>query len=366
MIGGGIAGIELAMTITSRWEKDMIPFDTCTIIDASETLLPHEHEATRHIVQNKLLSKHIQVQYQSKVTHIDENYVYTKSSDADASATEHTGTIPYSLCIWSTGAGAHSLSQRLHEQRQLDCDPQSYWIRVHSTLQSTSHPFVFAAGDCCTIVPRNKIATPLPSPPKAGVYAVRSGPILIENLTRYLESIRRTITTTNKNDPLSTSDSDDTLTLLEYKPQDDFLKLLVCGDGTAIGFRFGLVLQGAWVFRLKDDIDQSFMQLFNVSGLVKPQYVETSPDQPVIGKYDTQQYDKNTNVMHELTTMTLDPYDAAALLRRTDNDVDITTVRWILSQMGNDMAYRNAVVDSFYIQQQQLPTTNTQLQPQVV
>ena len=126
------------------------------------------------------------------------------------------------------------------------------------------------------------------------------------------------------------------------------------------------MLQGAWVFRLKDDIDQSFMQLFNVSGLVKPQYVETSPDQPVIGQYDTQQYDKNTNVMHQLTTMTLDPYDAAALLRRTDNDVDITTVRWILSQMGNDMAYRNAVVDSFYIQQQQLPTTNTQLQPQVV
>ena len=358
VIGGGIAGIELAMTITSRWENDHIPFDTCTIIDTSHTLLPYENEYTRNVVQTKLRSKRIHVQYQTKVIQIDEKYVYTKSisSDADFEKDESNivTTIPYTLCIWSTGAGAHSLSQHLYHQQQLDCDPESHWIRVHPTLQSVSHPFVFAAGDCCTIVQTNAI----PSPPKAGVYAVRSGPILIENLTRYLESIRRTTVTIsndmdniNLEDPTPASESDGTLTLLDYKPQNDFLKLLVCGDGTAIGFRFGLVFQGEWVFRLKDDIDQSFMKIFDVTGLVKPIYdtKKTIPGQQVIGKYNTQQYD--SNVTQKLKTAVVsDQYNAAALLRRTDNNVDIDTVRLILSQMGNDMTYRKAVVDSYYQQ----------------
>ena len=36
--------------------------------------------------------------------------------------------------------------------------------------------------------------------------------------------------------------SDKTQDLIEYIPQDDFLKLLMCGDGTALGFRFGIPL----------------------------------------------------------------------------------------------------------------------------
>jgi selenide,water dikinase len=64
------------------------------------------------------------------------------------------------------------------------------------------------------------------SPPKAGVYAVRSGPILITNLVRSLIG----------------DDGDNRLELVQYTPQDEFLKLLMCGDGTALGFRFGIPL----------------------------------------------------------------------------------------------------------------------------
>ena len=369
VIGGGIAGIELAMTITSRWEKDRIPFDTCTILDAGDSLLPHENEYARNVARSKLQSKHIEVQYRSTVTQIDELNVYTKlttTTQSSSSNDEHIIPIPYTHCIWSTGAGAHALSKHLYHQRQLDCDPNTYWIRVHPTLQSTSHPYVFAAGDCCTIVVAQSSKDVMrPSPPKAGVYAVRSGPILIENLTRYLESIRTTTATTTATptppvmteDSIPTLKSNDELTLLEYQPQDDFLKLLVCGDGTAIGFRFGLVLQGEWVFRLKDDIDQSFMKLFDVSGLVKPIYdtEETllSSTHQVTGKYNTQQYD--SNLPQNAKTVTMSPNDAASILRRTDNDVNIDQVRLILSNMGNDMTYRNAVVDSFHHQQDRQP-----------
>jgi selenide,water dikinase len=315
------------------------------------------------------------------VTQIDENHVYTEKTTSNAAGIDTTvdtkmmHTIPYTLCIWSTGAGAHPLSQHLYEQRQLDCDPKSHWIRVHPTLQSISHPYVFAAGDCCTIIRQqhpntndndNNNPTPSSSPsplpvPKAGVYAVRSGPILIENLTRYLESIRGATIVQNPTVPIhskgtipTSQSDDDTLTLLEYQPQDDFLKLLVCGDGTAIGFRFGLVLQGEWVFRLKDDIDQSFMKLFDVSGLVKPtrndnnNTTSSTSDRPLmIGKYNTEQYDSSI-IQNVNTVVGLDPNDAAALLRRTDDNVNIHTVRWILTKMGNDITYRNAVVNSFY------------------
>jgi NADH dehydrogenase FAD-containing subunit len=89
---------------------------------------------------------------------------------------------------------------------------------VNKCLQSISHPYVYAAGDCSEMIAK--------SPPKAGVYAVRAGPILVSNIMRSL----------NKDDDVSESD------YVQYTPQDDFLKLLMCGDGTALGFRFGIPL----------------------------------------------------------------------------------------------------------------------------
>ena len=66
-----------------------------------------------------------------------------------------------------------------------------------------------------------------PRTPKAGVYAVRQGPYLTDNL---LASLRGA--------PLKT-----------YRPQSDFLTLLNLGDGTALGAKAGLSIEGRWVMR---------------------------------------------------------------------------------------------------------------------
>ena len=97
------------------------------------------------------------------------------------------------------------------------------------------HDDLFAVGDCATLVD-------YPHTPKAGVYAVRQGPVLAHNLQAALAGEK----------------------LQEYSPQSDFLTLLNLGDGSALGAKKGLSFQGRWVMRLKDWIDRRFMQRFQI------------------------------------------------------------------------------------------------------
>jgi NADH dehydrogenase FAD-containing subunit len=56
-----------------------------------------------------------------------------------------------------------------------DLDILNGYFRVNDYLQSTSHPNVFAGGDCVTI---ERFAQETNFPPKAGVYAIKEGPII--------------------------------------------------------------------------------------------------------------------------------------------------------------------------------------------
>jgi NADH dehydrogenase FAD-containing subunit len=70
---------------------------------------------------------------------------------------------------------------------------------------------------------------------------VRSGPILTKNIAAFLTG------------------GD----LIPYKPQTEFLALMMTGDGKAVGTKFGIAFAGKWVWKMKDYIDVSFMNLFN-------------------------------------------------------------------------------------------------------
>ncbi|MFK7858745.1 MAG: selenide, water dikinase SelD [Granulosicoccus sp.] len=114
----------------------------------------------------------------------------------------------------------------------LDVDARGF-VATNAFLQSTSHPFVFATGDVGT-----QVKTPSR---KAGVFAVRQAPVLFKNLRSYL---------------LGTA-------LKPYKPQKDFLSLMATGPRHAIASRGPVVVQGNWVWRWKNHIDQSFMDRFH-------------------------------------------------------------------------------------------------------
>ncbi|KAL3936261.1 MAG: hypothetical protein SGBAC_008387 [Bacillariaceae sp.] len=299
VIGGGPAGIELSMSVMGRWQpivgREKI---RVTVLNAGTELVPSETDLNRQALVTAMAVRGIEIRHESYVQEVLPNCVRLESGEE----------IVCTHCLWATGAESHPLALQLGD-RGLALSDRG-WIRVNQYLQSVSHPFVFAAGDCNVIEGLSK-----PSPPKAGVYAVRSGPILVENLTKYLTA--------------NTEDGSNTLTA--YDPQDDFLKLLVCGDGTALGFRFGFPIQGKWVFELKDAIDLSFMNLFKAENL--PELVEGQP-------YDTSQYDATGE-----RRPPLDPIDAAAIWRRTDEDVNFQEAWDVLRDMAADENYKNSVLE---------------------
>ncbi len=107
------------------------------------------------------------------------------------------------------------------------------FLAVGPTLQSLSDRAVFAAGDCAAMVAHPR--------PKAGVFAVRQGPVLARNLRRMLRGEA----------------------LEAYTPQRDHLVLIATGDGRAIGGRGRFIaFEGRFAWRLKDWLDRRFMRRF--------------------------------------------------------------------------------------------------------
>jgi NADH dehydrogenase FAD-containing subunit len=91
-------------------------------------------------------------------------------------------------------------------------------------------PRIFAVGDCGTLASH-------PGTPKAGVYAVREGPVLWESLKAAIRG----------GEPP------------RYQPQHGFLSILNTGDGRALLDYKGIVSHSRWAWRLKDRIDRRFM-----------------------------------------------------------------------------------------------------------
>lgn len=109
------------------------------------------------------------------------------------------------------------------------------FIAVADGQQSTSHPEVFAAGD---------VASRIDAPhAKSGVYAVRAGPVLTENLQRALHG-----------QPPA-----------PYQPQKRSLYLLATGPQQAIMSWGGLSASGHWAWRWKDWIDRRFMKQYDLN-----------------------------------------------------------------------------------------------------
>ncbi len=104
---------------------------------------------------------------------------------------------------------------------------------MRPTLQTLTDDDIFAAGDCATVIEHPR--------PKAGVFAVRQGPVLARHLRGHLE-----------------------MRLLDpFVPQKAYLSLISLGEKSAIAARGSVATAGHWAWLLKNWIDRRFMDRFN-------------------------------------------------------------------------------------------------------
>jgi len=237
VVGGGAGGVELAFTLEWRLRQAG---------RAPAVLLLHSGERLLEGFPAGLAAR--------AARHCAARGIEVRSSTRVASASAHSveleggGSEPCDFLVWVAGATSHGILRA----SGLPVDERGF-VRTRTTLQVEGHDTLFGVGDCATL-------SDYPATPKAGVYAVRQGPYLTDNLLRVLagEPLRR------------------------YRPQGDFLTLLNLGDGTALGAKWGRAFEGRWVMGLKDRIDRKFMRLFQVLDEVGGE-LEAIDGMPVMG-----------------------------------------------------------------------------------
>ncbi len=223
IVGGGPASVEIAFATQHRIRKDLKSDPEAfarlniTIVSAEDQLLAFHNHKVREFALSELKQRNIDVRLQQPVTAFEENKVIC------ADGTE----LAADAILYATGASLPAWP--------FDCglaQSDDGFIEVSDTLQTTSHDFVFATGDAATVANEPR--------PKSGVYAVRQGKVLANNLRRF-----------------ATSKS-----LQHYFPQRQALALMSMGDGKAIASRGELFFQGPSMGTLKHQIDSRFVRKF--------------------------------------------------------------------------------------------------------
>ncbi|HEV2132467.1 MAG TPA: FAD-dependent oxidoreductase [Longimicrobiaceae bacterium] len=219
VVGGGAAGVEIALclegALARRFGRGRYAL---TVLEAGEQILAEYPRRLRQRAARLLGERAIEVRTACEVAEVAEGEITTAGGES----------LPFAALLWATGPRA----PRLPRQSGLPVDEQGY-LRVEPTLQVVDHPEIFGAGDCVAL-------RGYPWVPKAGVYAVRQGPVLARNLARRLRSEE----------------------LEGYEPQRHWLSLMNSGDGRALLAYRGAALHGRTAWWLKDWIDRRFMRRF--------------------------------------------------------------------------------------------------------
>ncbi|MDB4852241.1 selenide, water dikinase SelD [Alphaproteobacteria bacterium] len=217
VIGGGAAGCELALALITRWISETgLPPDM-TIISQSHMLMPQMAPRAGALVEKKLRSCGAKIILGQAVL----------SVESEILTLDNQQTVSFDACFLVTQVAAPDWLGASGLQLN-----KSGFVAVRDSLQSETHPYVFAAGDVASIsqAPR----------PKAGVFAVRAGKILARNLRNYI--LRK---------PLA-----------RWAPQKRYLALIGTGEKQAIATRGDFALSGSLFWHLKCWIDRRFMRKF--------------------------------------------------------------------------------------------------------
>ena len=211
-VGGGAAGFESLLAVLRRLRHDRPDRVVLgSLMTRSLQILPGYPAAARRAALRALREADVNVQ-------LGTAWCDTVGQSSD-------------WVLWATGAQPHAWQRDPARRGGLAVSLEGY-VQIDAHLRSISHPNIFSVGDCA------QSAQPLP---KAGVHAVRMGPVLAHNLQAALEK----------------------RSMQSYEPQWSFLSLLATANGRAIASRGRWSLSGRWAWRLKDHIDRGFIRRFS-------------------------------------------------------------------------------------------------------
>ena len=223
VVGAGVAGVELTLAMQYRLQcepdasergRQRVSFH---LFSADPHILPTHNVRVREKLETLLAARGVVVHRAAEVSRVFRGGLQTRDGQ----------TLAADEVVWVTQAGGAPWLR----DTGLELDGGGF-IRVADTLQTVSDPLIFAVGDCAALT-----GTALE---KAGVFAVRQGPPLAENLRRSLLG----------------------KPLRAWRPQRRWLALISTGDRYAIASRGAWQTEGAWVWRWKDWIDRRFMARF--------------------------------------------------------------------------------------------------------
>jgi selenide,water dikinase len=214
VVGGGAGGVELALAARHRLDGLLANPPEVTLV-TRDTLLPSHNPRVRAKFRRILAERGIQVIAGNPVVKVEAR----RMTLADGAA------ISFDEALWVTEAAAAPWLA----ETGLALDPGGF-VEVDDHLRSPNDATVFAAGDIAAMRGHER--------DKSGVYAVRAGPKLADNLRRALAGWK----------------------LRPAVPQRRALALIGTGDGHAVASRGVFAAEGAWVWRLKQGIDRRWMR----------------------------------------------------------------------------------------------------------
>ena len=214
VVGGGAAGVEVALAMA--WRTRALPGVRIQLVTGSGGLLAGFPKQAQRKISAQLERARVEVIH-DQVTAVE----------ATAVRLAQRGSLRSDRTLLVTGTAAAAWPR----ESGLAIDAAGF-IAIDTMRRSTSHPFVFAAGDCASVVGHPR--------PHSGVHAVRAGQVLVDNLGRALRGT-----------PLRT-----------VIPQRRALYILAAGRRSAIACWGPWTVAGDWVWRWKDRIDRRFMQTF--------------------------------------------------------------------------------------------------------
>ena len=216
LVGGGAGGVELALAMRRALDREV------SVSVVTEALLPGQNAAAARRLRREMHRRGITIEEEFRAALVE------AGEGGKVVVSDDGRRVPFDHLFWVTGVAAPAWLR----DSGLSVDEAGFVV-VDRCLRSVSHPDVFAAGDAAALRGQPR--------PKAGVFAVREGPVLTTNLRRAV--IGRP--------------------LRAYRAQKRFLTILGTADGRALASRGRWAVSGRWVWRWKDRIDRRFMARFN-------------------------------------------------------------------------------------------------------